>query len=614
MSDYIVFDPIGRRIPCTPEDTVLAVARRAGIRLVSVCGGRTGCGRCRVRIVSGEASALSDAERSRLSVDEIDAGFRLACAAKPIGSLRVEIPPTSLRAAGGVLLSGDEPQPAPDPVIIACDLTLTDSASDRPVADWGLVTAGLGAAHGLENIRPDIEVLRALSGMLRNHDWRVTVLIRDEEAVAVQPQDAERLGVAFDVGTTTIAAYLVDLDSGATVAVRGAENPQAVHGEDVMSRISFALEHGAAVLREAVLAVMNDSICEMVDDPETIVESTIVGNTAMHHLLLGLPVAQLGMAPYLPALSDPLDVKARDLGLHLAPGAYAHLLPNIGGFVGADHVSMLLASRVHETEKTVIGIDIGTNTEVTLAAGGALTSLSCASGPAFEGAGISHGMRAAGGAIDSVRIEGDELHLSVIGGARPVGICGSGIVDALSELRRCGIMNPRGRLDEHLLVRNGGDGPEFVLALRDGAGADADVVVTQRDIEQVQVAKAAIRAGIDVLLDDAGVSHTDIDEVAVAGAFGQSMDPASAVGIGLFPPIRADRFRKVGNAAGAGAKLALISSRERTAARTIARRAKHLELTTHPGFSSQFSDALPFPRHVGSAGARSGRSLGGHGN
>jgi uncharacterized 2Fe-2S/4Fe-4S cluster protein (DUF4445 family) len=592
---HIELESIGRHLSSDRGATILEVARSAGIPINSVCGGRKTCGRCKVRIISGRTSALSKDEKRLLNEREIENGYRLACAARVLDNIKIFIPPYALLKIPRLQLSGNEPDLVLDPVISVYNLQPEIISLNTNLADWENVKRSLVDLYGLANVHPDISVLRDLSSILRANPKRLSVLVRGNEAICIESEKRELLGVAFDIGTTTIAAYLVNLRTGMNVAARGSLNPQIAHGEDVMSRISYAMEGGGEELRTRVLEALNGLICELTGNPEKIVEVTIVGNTAMHHLVLGLPVRQLGLAPYLPAISGQMDIKAREFGLNVHPGAYVHFLPNIGGFVGADHLAMLLATRIYQTDKTVIGIDIGTNTEVTLAVRGVLTSLSCASGPAFEGGGISHGMMAINGAIEHVKIDEEGLHLKTIRNTKPIGICGSGILDIISELRRCQIIDLRGVFQEHPLVRQDAHGGEFVVVNKKTAGVEYDIVVTRRDIEKIQLAKAAVRTGISVLLSNANISENEIDEVIIAGAFGGHINVNSAVRIGLFPPLPLKRFKKAGNAAGSGAKLVLISKKERSTAAEIAQRVHYLELSKHPGFLAGFSHSLLFP-------------------
>jgi len=373
----------------------------------------------------------------------------------------------------------------------------------------------------------------------------------------------------------------------------------------VMARIGHAMEGAAQAheLQEAIVGGLTEQVrglCEQAGrDCAEIVEAVLVGNTCMHHLALGLPVASLGLAPYVPALADSCDFKARELGLLLAPGASVYFLPNIAGFVGADHVAMILATSIYENraEEITLGLDIGTNTEIVLAANGRLLSCSCASGPAFEGAHIHDGMRAAPGAIERVRLVGERVEYQTIDGAPPVGICGSGILDGVAQLRKIGVLRTNGAMQpgSHPRVRGVGKGIEFVLVPAGERDAPRDIVITRRDVNEIQLAKAAIRAGVEVLLGEAGLEAEQVERVVVAGAFGTYLDVDSALAAGMFPPLGRDRFVQVGNGAGMGARLALLSRRCREQADEIARCVEYVELTTHPRFVKEYTTALMLP-------------------
>jgi len=353
----------------------------------------------------------------------------------------------------------------------------------------------------------------------------------------------------------------------------------------------------AGCLQESVVEALNQATVEMCAEagiaPVDILESVVVGTTAMHHLFLGLPVEQLSRAPYVPAVASALDLRARDLGLHIAPAATVHLPPNIAGYVGADHVAMLLATGMAQREGVVLAIDIGTNTEVCLAEHGRLTSLSCASGPAFEGAHIKHGMRAAHGAIEHLRMVDGQIEYQTIGGGPPVGLCGSGILDTLAQLYLAGVVSHGGRMGEHPHVRSEGARREFVLVSEDESddGRPA-ITLTQKDVRELQLAKGAIRTGINVLLEVNGLIADEIDQVIIAGAFGTYIDVSSAITIGMLPRLPLNRFRQVGNAAGVGAKLALVSRSKRAEAQALARRVGYIELATVPQFARTFAQAL----------------------
>jgi uncharacterized 2Fe-2S/4Fe-4S cluster protein (DUF4445 family) len=308
----------------------------------------------------------------------------------------------------------------------------------------------------------------------------------------------------------------------------------------------------------------------------------------MHHLFLRLPTEQLATAPYLAAVRGAMQIKARELGLNVARGSYVHVLPNIAAYVGADHVAMILATRIWNTSRTVLALDIGTNTEICLASSGRLTSVSAASGPAFEGAHIKQGMRAASGAIEHVIINDNHIQIQTVGDAAPVGLCGSGIIDAIAQAYKAGVIEKSGRMVDHPLVRNAGKEKEVVLA----KNCAQEIVLSQHDVREVQLAKGAIRAGITALLQDVGRTESEIDEIIIAGAFGSYIDPASAVAIGMIPAVPLNRIRQVGNAAGSGAKLALISQTERGRAEEIAGRVHYIELASVPGFAKIFANGI----------------------
>jgi len=515
-----------------------------------------------------------------------------------LSDLKLHIPPPSLTAAQRTQVEGQELTVPVVPVVVGCDVRLPPPTREDIRSDLDRMWDHLAETLGLSDLTVDFAVLRQLSTRLREEGWSGTIGLRGQEVVSFSPLGGELLGLAVDVGTTKLAGYLVELETGRTLAAAGAMNPQIAYGEDVMARIAYAMEgeEQAATLRQAVVGAVNDlarDLCtQSSHHPEEIVEAVVVGNTAMHHLFLGLPVRQLGLAPYLAAVTEALDLKAREGGLQIAPGGYVHLLPNIAGFVGADHVAMILSTEINEAEGAVLGLDIGTNTEVVLRANGRLIACSTASGPAFEGAHIRDGMRAAEGAIERLRITASGVEYQTIGDAPPVGLCGSGVLDAVAQLRQLGVLDERGNMGHHPRVRRTEHGPEFVLVAAGEGGNGREVVLTRGDVGEIQLAKGAIRAGINILLDEAGLSEQDIDQVIIAGAFGTYIDVSSAIVIGMFPPLPLERFNQVGNAAGMGAKLALVSQEQRAQAAEIARQVEYIELTNDKRFVSEFAKAM----------------------
>ncbi len=593
------FQPVGCRVEVPAGTSLLAAAQEAGVELVALCGGQGSCQSCRVRLAEGKLSAPTPVEYDAFSSEQLAAGHRLACHARVQSDVTVDIPPESLTTPQRLQIEGLELGVTVDPVVSTWDVEFAPPSLEDLRADSVRVAESLRMRGSPPALFP-LPVLAELSNQLREQQWQARLALRGREVVAVLPRRERLLGLAVDVGTTKLAAYLVDLETGATVAKTGAMNPQIGFGEDVVSRIVHAgrgPQHRTE-LQEKVVASLNSMVAELCQEcdagPRQVVEAVVVGNTAMHHLILRLPTRQLASSPYVPAVGEAMDVRAEEIRLLIAPGAYVHLPPNIAGYVGGDHVAMLLATELWKAEKTVMALDIGTNTEISLASGGQLFSCSCASGPAFEGAHIRDGMRAAAGAIERVQIRDGEVRVQTIGGKRPVGICGSGILDVVAGLVAVGALDRSGRLQaEHPLVRVAGDGQrECALVAGHETAHGRDIAVTQKDVHEFQLAKAAIRVGIDTLLERAGLAAASLEDFVVAGAFGTYIDVASAVGVRMFPPIPLERFRQVGNAAGTGAKQMLISSQARQIAAGMGERVEYVELATHRDFSRRFMEAL----------------------
>lgn len=519
----IDFEPLGRRGEAHSGHTLLDAAQAAGVGLASVCGGAGTCEECRVRLAAGKLTPPTLVEQAALGEADLAAGFRLACQAEPLSDVKLDIPPESLTSAQRLQVEGLETHIAVKPAV-------------RTPGAYGL---------------------------------------------------------AVDIGTTKLAAYLVRLETGATAAKAGAMNPQIAFGEDVISRIAYAGRDpdGAKKLQKVLVETLNQLLTEMCAEahvsPNSVLEAVLVGNTTMHHLFAGLPVEQLGHAPFTPAITQPLTIPASELGLNLGPGAKAYLPPVIAGYVGSDHIAMLLATEAWKSPRNLIAMDIGTNTEISLAANGKVTCCSCASGPAFEGAHIREGMRAAPGAIERARWSDGKILWQSIENLPPVGICGSGILDVVAALQDGGLVKPTG-------VLKTGSGSELVLVAAAQTGLSRDLVVTRKDVHEIQLAKSAIRVGVEILLQNARLTYADLDEFIVAGAFGTYLDLRSAVRTGMFPPLPMDRFRQVGNAAGVGAKQMLESVDKRREAEMIAGQIGYVELTSQAAFTPLFMEHLCF--------------------
>ncbi len=603
-SYQIQFQPTGKRVSVQAGTTLLEAAHSAGIELASVCGGEGSCGQCQIIVLEGKVSELTSDERFMYNKLDQSRGCRLACCSEPLSDLKIEIPRGSLITAPRLQISSNLREVPVDPLVQSYSLEIKPPDLKDLRADFQRLVDELQQMYELNNLHASTAVLQQLSPTLREEAWRVTVFVRGQEIVGVGSYGQKPLGYAVDLGTTKIAATLVDLETGNNLAMKGAPNPQIGYGEDVISRLNYVYRNpeGGQNLAEKVQQTLDDILGELLAETGLeriqVVEACVVGNTAMTHLMLQLPISQLVVAPYVPATSHALDVRAADLGLKTAPGAYVFIPPTIGGFVGADHLAMVLATELDKSEKISLGIDIGTNTEISLSIPGQpyLTSASCASGPAFEGAHISAGMRAAAGAIEKVKITSSDVEIKTVDNSPAIGLCGSGIIDAIAELYLNGVINERGRFQkENARVQIGDKGPEFVLVTADESGTGVAITIGQEDVNEIQLAKGAIHAGISVLLEITGTPLADVEEVVIAGAFGSFIRVESALAMGLFPDMPQAQYRQVGNAAVLGAKWLLVSREARQRAGEIVSDIRYTELTTYPKFTRQFALGMLFP-------------------
>lgn len=618
--------PIGRRAVVKPEQTLLDAAQATGVEIISICGGIGVCGSCKIRLVEGKLSSPTSSEEEFLSTDEINGGFRLACQAYPLSDVIIDVPPESLTTPQRLQIESREFHIEPDPSVKIFPLHIEPPTLEDLRADSERLFSALTDKYELSNLEFEYSVLPDISDKLRNYNWKVNVIIRHNQIIQITPFGENNqnhyplLGLAVDVGTTKVAGYLVDLLSGETLTNAGAMNPQIKFGEDVISRISYAnrpIEFPdqiprRSLLQKSIISKLNELIASMCKDlhneypdlsGDQIVECVVVGNTAMHHLLAGYPVRQLGESPYVPAVKEETKILARDIGLDIAPGSYVYLPPNIAGYVGADHVSMLLATlfdsrnEYFEGNKNIIAIDIGTNTELSLLHNGSMVCCSCASGPAFEGAHIRDGMRAAPGAIERVKIDDETIRYKTIADQKPVGICGSGILDAVAQMYHAGIIDQRGSIvPGRRVVNNDNNNPAFLLVDSRDTGHGKDILISRKDVSEIQLAKGAIRSGIDILLQESKIKPHQIDLFIIAGAFGTYIDVGSAIMIGMFPNLPEEIFVQVGNAAGAGARQMLISQERRLLTKHIIKKLRYVELSNYSGFSEIFAKSLFFPR------------------
>ena len=599
---WITFDPGAQRVWNLPGETLLDSARRGGVRIASVCGGRGLCKSCVVRITDGSVSPPSPQDIEFFSAEELAGSWRRACQTFAHGDCRVEVSARARAVPTRAEIDSADVWVPPDPTARLCPVTVPPPTLEHSTSDDHRLLGALNEQWPGSGYRIDLGVQRMLGKMLRETDGRVAAAVRFGEVVGVVPaSDQPLLGLAVDVGTTNIGVMVVNLRTGRTLAGQVVENPQSSRGSDVITRVGYArasterLEKLHKMAIDAINAAARE-LCEAQGmNPDHIADVVVAGNTVMHHLFLRLPVEYLGAVPFAPTVSNAVDVKARDVGIAAMPGAYVHALPNIAGFVGGDHTAMLLAIGADREQKTVVALDIGTNTEISLIREGRLWSISCPSGPALEGGHIRCGMRSAPGAIESVEIDGDAVRIKTIGGAPAVGICGSGVLDATAQLYLAGIVTPTGKmLTSHPRVRLREGKPEFVLVEETEAGAPA-IVFTQRDVRSVQLAKGAIRAGIEILLEQAQLKIEQIDQIIIAGAFGNYINLSSALAIDMLPALPLDRFAQVGNAAGIGAKLALVSFPHRATAQSLARGTQYLELAGSARFNRLFMTSMRFP-------------------
>jgi uncharacterized 2Fe-2S/4Fe-4S cluster protein (DUF4445 family) len=592
----VFVEPIGVTVEVPESETLMEALTRAGIEVPNLCAGAGTCGKCLVRLGAGELTPPTEVELRKVPAKMRDAGWRLACQSRPASSrVSIEVRQTSGRRR--ILTTSRLRHGSAHPAVTRVTATLNPPAIGDARSDLERVQQALCC------VDVPYQALKEIPDVLREHGWRATFTRYGNRLIDVETPEAADVpyGAAVDIGTSKIIAYLFDLTRGEHIDSEAVENPQMRYGEDVVSRIAQATPEGRADLAAAARAGINQCLGALYERqgiaPHHLYDMTVVGNTAMHHLALGLPAQGLGAAPYAPAAAEPVTVRGADLGLDMNPEGGVHFPPPIAGFVGSDALAVVVATRLASKRRPSLAIDIGTNTEIALVHDGQVTVTSCASGPAFEGYQIVHGMKAVAGAIEKVRIdaEGRPADIATIGGAEPIGICGSGVVDLLAGLVKRGVVDPSGRMAPHPLIRKGETGSsEYLLT----TGPIGDIVFTQHDVRALQLAKGAIATGWALLLESLGVRLDDLHRVYVAGAFGNYLDLANAQAIDLLPPVPRDRVVFVGNAAGVGAQMALIDVAARRRMARLRTRITFLELATNKDFQEAFAARLGF-RGVG---------------
>lgn len=604
----VTFQPGGQSVFVLPGTLLLEAAGRAGLVLQTPCGGRGTCGKCKIIITKG-AAPPTDADKRVFSSEQLRQGCRLACQTYIEHPLVVEIPAESrfesvqqilaTHATHGVLLN---------PVVSKQFFQLEKPASTDAVSDVARLKRKTGP------LSVPFYLLQILSGFLRENNWRGTAVVADSRLIGLEAGNTtqEIYGVAFDLGTTTIVGTLIDLNTGKERAVASAINPQVSYGDDVIGRISHVRGDGKALdeMRLAALNAVNSIIKELAAeagvDPLFIYEVVLAGNSTMQQIFCGLDPAALGEVPFVQTFDGALTLAAQLLGVQINPDGEAFIFPQIGGFVGGDTVAGMLASGLDGADEPMLLVDIGTNGELVLLHQGRFMATSTAAGPAFEGARIVQGMRATGGAIEKVVIE-EDVQINVIGDTRPIGICGTALIDTVAELLRKGIIDETGRIlskDEiphdlpeklrsRLIMRDGQNAFMLVPAY-DTAGGEA-ICLWQKDVRELQLATGAIRAGINILLQRAELVPEQLGGVLLAGGFGNFIRRSNARRIGLLPPIACEKIHFIGNAALMGAKLALLSADERERSRKLRNRTEHVDLSLDADFQMEFGAAMMFP-------------------
>jgi uncharacterized 2Fe-2S/4Fe-4S cluster protein (DUF4445 family) len=604
---------MGQSFAVPYRETLFEVAAQAGVEVDTVCGGNGSCGKCKVRFEVNSPPA-KPIDYVHLSGGEIQENYRLSCQVEACEDMVVYVPPAGDRARVQILHEGVDRDVPLHLNVLKIYIPFTHPRQRDGVADWDAVKQTL--PRWFHGVKMPLPWLRQLPAFIRLTEG-MTIVVAGRQVIRLEAGDttAHHYGVAVDIGSTTVVGYLIDLNTGAEVAVDSGMNKQAAYGDDLIARLSRTQYNpeGLARMHHLIIEQLNNLFQQLAAqvgiEVSQINEVTIVANMTMHHFLLQLDSTFLGLAPYAPVIREGVTVSAGELKLILAPDVPIYVLPNIAGFVGSDTVGVILASEIHRSKEIKLAIDVGTNGEVALGSKARLIACSAPAGPAFEGARIKQGMRAAVGAIDHVQIN-DDVTTSVIGDVAPQGICGSALIDISAGLLRAGILDYTGkyvrlkdlpvavpqRLRARIVEGKNRRDTYFVLAWAGEISAEQDIIFTQQDVREFQLAKGAIRAGAMVLQEYMGLSDDDVAAVLLAGAFGNFIDLANARAVNLVPPVPLERIRSVGNAAGVGARLALTSIKERAAAERIGRNTEHIQLSGLDTFQKAFVHAMRFSK------------------
>ncbi len=624
----VTFYPDNKTIEVEKGKTVLSAAISAGVYINSACGGDGVCGRCKIKVKKGEVQAQSS---GHVSLEEKNQNIYLACATLVQSDIDVEILPETRLSLEGltpeeIATRIKEDYSAPEeigfvkpqvqgefrhlPLTRKIYLELTKPSLDNRASDLERLERQLQEEYGIRANRVNLAIIKNLGELLRAADWKVTVTLSkryaEEEIVFIEPGDtsAKNYGVCFDIGTTTVSAQLIDLNSKEILGTKATYNKQATFGSDVISRIVYARKgDGLQDLHLAVVQDMNEMIQELLRehnvDLNDVSSVVCAGNTTMIHLLLRIDPTYIRREPYVPTLNFVPVMRAQEAELRINPRGLLFCLPGVASYVGADVTAGVLSSGLYKQPDLGILIDIGTNGEVVVGNSDFLVSCAASAGPAFEGSGVSCGMRAAKGAIQKIRISSPELEVSfeTIGQEKPLGICGSGYIDLLAEMLRAGILDKDGKIREikHPRVRRDSVGREFVIVFQKDSATGSDIVISEADIDNLKRAKGAIYAAVSILVNHLGLEFTQVKNILIAGGFGTYLDIANAITIGLLPDMDIARFIFVGNASLAGARQAILSYEAKQKAEEIARKMTYFELSVEPKYMEEYVAALFFP-------------------
>lgn len=622
MKYTVNFKSHGKTAEVEAGKTIIDAAASVGIAVEGNCGSAGKCGKCKVHVVQGFNPEAERVGEKFFTAEEMDNGWVLACRYTVDRDMTVEVPIQKDAFSRKTKLNS-----LLDNIVINSPVKKVYIEMPKPsikdqCPDFERIIRALDL--DIAKQKPNPRLLSIIPKILRDSKFAVTAVVHGEELMWVEPGDTtgQRYGMVFDIGTTTIVALLINLEDGNIYGAAAGTNPQNVFGADVISRINYVMsepEKGLAQLHDKVVECLSDlslrAVAEAGIDKTMVYECTVVGNTTMSQLFAGVDPTYLAPAPFIPGYVHSVEIEGRDLGFDLNPEAKVHLLPNIAGYVGSDTVGVILGTHIHERPGVTVAIDVGTNGEIVVAGKGRILACSTAAGPAFEGAQIKHGMRAAEGAIEAVYLDNaaGTCKIEVIGDKKAKGICGSGILDAVAQLYQAGIIDFKGafnvgegkedlaaKIHPELLKRivKQDDGYEFILSTAEESAKGRAVVLCQKDIRELQLGKGAIYAGIKVLLGEMGVTLDDVSSVMIAGAFGSYIRESSGLIIGLFPELPNGKIEFIGNAASEGARLALVSQEERQLCEELARKTEYIELSSRMDFQDEYVMALYFPNDM----------------